>query len=66
MSRIGAAGGTFLLPIGQQAWGIGPVILIAAGLCAIGFVVTYAWAPETTDQSLSESAGAAPATAETG
>jgi putative MFS transporter len=55
MSRIGAAGGTFLLPVGIDKLGIGPSMLIAAAVCAIGLAVTYLWAPETTDLSLTES-----------
>jgi putative MFS transporter len=54
MSRIGAAGGTFLLPLGIAKFGIGPSLLIAAGVCAVGLAVTYLWAPETTDLTLSE------------
>jgi putative MFS transporter len=53
-SRIGAAGGTFLLPIGITHIGIGPSVLIGAGLCAIGLFVTYIWAPETTGISLTQ------------
>lgn len=52
-SRIGAAAGTFLLPIGLSTLGIAPCMLIAAGITAIGFVVSYYLAPETTGQSLS-------------
>jgi putative MFS transporter len=55
MSRIGAAGGTFLLPVGIDKLGIGPSMLIAAAVCAVGLAVTYLWAPETTDLSLTES-----------
>jgi putative MFS transporter len=54
-SRIGAAGGTFLLPIGIAHLGIGPSVLIGAAICAIGLVVTYLWAPETTNVSLTQS-----------
>jgi putative MFS transporter len=60
MSRVGAAGGTFLLPIGIAHLGIGTSMLIAAAVCALGLVVTYLWAPETTELSLSESASATP------
>lgn len=60
MSRVGAAGGTFLLPVGIDHLGIGPSILIAAVVCAIGLVVTYLWAPETTDLSLTEAGAATP------
>ena len=53
-SRIGAAGGTFLLPLGIAHIGIGPSVLVGAGLCAIGLFVTYLWAPETTGISLTQ------------
>jgi putative MFS transporter len=55
ISRIGAAGGTFLLPVGIDAFGIGVSMLIAATVCAVGLAVTYLWAPETTDLSLTQS-----------
>jgi putative MFS transporter len=51
-SRLGAASGTFLLPLGIAHIGIGPSLLIGAAICAIGLVVTYLWAPETTGISL--------------
>jgi putative MFS transporter len=60
VSRIGAAGGTFLLPIGIEHLGIGTSVLIGAGVCAVGLVVTQLWAPETTDLSLTESKDAPP------
>jgi putative MFS transporter len=53
-SRIGAAGGTFLLPLGITHIGIGPSVLIGAAVCAIGLIVTYVWAPETTGISLTK------------
>jgi len=53
-SRIGAAGGTFLLPLGIAHIGLGPSVLIGAAICAVGLVVTYLWAPETTDISLTK------------
>jgi MFS transporter, putative metabolite transport protein len=40
VARIGAAGGAFLLPIGIDRFGIGPSMLIAATVCAIGLAVT--------------------------
>jgi MFS transporter, putative metabolite transport protein len=55
-SRIGAAGGTFLLPIGITHIGIGASMLIGAALCALGLAATYAWAPETTGISLTQTA----------
>lgn len=51
-SRIGAAVGTFLLPVGISTIGVGPSMLIAAGLCVIGAVVSQVMAPETTGQTL--------------
>jgi len=54
-SRIGAASGTFLLPIGVAHWGIGPSVLIGAVISAIGLLVTYLWAPETANISLTKS-----------
>lgn len=56
MSRIGAAGGTFLLPLGIDAFGIGPSVLIGAAICLVGLLVTHLWAPETTALSLTQSA----------
>jgi putative MFS transporter len=53
-SRIGAAGGTFLLPLGITHLGIGPSVLIGAAISAIGLFVTYIWAPETTGISLTQ------------
>ncbi len=59
MSRIGAAGGTFLLPLGIAAFGIGTSVLIGAAICLVGLVVTHLWAPETTSLSLTKSQRAA-------
>ncbi|MEA2378456.1 MAG: transporter, putative metabolite transport protein [Thermoleophilaceae bacterium] len=53
-SRIGAALGTFLLPIGLDNIGVGPSMLIAAGFCVAGAVVTQLWAPETAGRPLVE------------
>jgi putative MFS transporter len=62
-SRIGAACGTFLLPVGISAIGIGPCMLIAAAICLIGGTVSQLMAPETTGLSLSRTSGLRPATA---
>jgi putative MFS transporter len=59
-SRVGAAGGTFLLPIGISSIGVGPSVLVGAGICAVGLLVTHLWAPETTALSLTDSQQAAP------
>lgn len=61
-SRIGAASGTFLLPIGIAHLGIGPSVLIFAALSAVGLVVTYLWAPETANISLTETSSVEHAT----
>lgn len=55
-SRIGAASGTFLLPIGIESLGIGPCMVIAAVICLIGGVVSQIMAPETTGLSLTHTA----------
>lgn len=56
VSRIGAATGTFLVPVGIEALGINIVMGFAAGLTILAFIVCYAWAPETTGRSLGEAA----------
>ncbi|HJP69858.1 MAG TPA: MFS transporter [Sphingomicrobium sp.] len=57
ISRIGAAIGTFLLPISIQTLGISTTMLIAAGISLTGGVVTHLLAPETTGKLLSETVG---------
>ena len=52
-SRVGAAIGTFLLPIGIDAIGLAACMVIGAGMCVIGAVVSQLLAPETTGKSLS-------------
>lgn len=52
-SRIGAAAGTFLLPIGIDTIGLPWCMVIGAALCVIGAVVSQLLAPETTGKSLS-------------
>lgn len=51
-SRVGAAIGTFLLPVGIAAWGVGPCLLIAAAICIFGAVLSHRKAPETTNRNL--------------
>lgn len=58
---VGAAGGTFLLPVGIAHIGIGPSVLIGAGICAVGLLVTHLWAPETTNLSLTKTESEQPA-----
>ncbi|MGI9093462.1 MAG: MFS transporter [Mycobacteriales bacterium] len=59
-SRVGAAVGTFLLPVGVAHLGVGPTVLMGAAVCVVGAVVSHLWAPETTGQSLTKT-GRAPA-----
>lgn len=54
VSRIGAAGGTFLLPLAIKAYGTSATLLVAAGICLFGAVVTHWLAPETKGKHLSE------------
>jgi len=56
ISRIGAAAGTYLMPIGIDLFGLGPTLLIGAGVAVAGTVVCVAWAPETRGRALHESA----------
>jgi putative MFS transporter len=53
-SRVGAAIGTFLLPIGIANIGMGPTMLFGAGVCLIGAIVSYLWAPETGHLTIDE------------
>ncbi|HZY98741.1 MAG TPA: MFS transporter [Candidatus Baltobacteraceae bacterium] len=46
-SRIGAAIGTFGLPIALARFGATPVMLTACALSVLGLVVSWLWAPET-------------------
>lgn len=57
-SRIGAAAGTFLLPIGIGALGIGVCMVIGAAICVVGAVVSQFLAPETTGRDLHETSRA--------
>lgn len=56
ISRIGAAAGTYLLPIGLDTIGLGPTMLVGAGIAVIGTAMCVAWAPETKGQALHETA----------
>ena len=53
-SRISAAVGTFLLPIGIESIGIAACMLIGAAILVIGGVYSYFEAPETTGLTLTE------------
>ena len=56
VSRLGAATGTFLMPIGIEAVGIRVVMLGMAVVMASGAIISQLWAPETKGKSLSETA----------
>ncbi|MGW4910745.1 MFS transporter [Streptomyces sp. NPDC004270] len=56
MSRVGAAVGTFLLPMGLDRFGVEFVLLIGAGVLALGGLVSQFLAPETTDLDLAKAA----------
>ncbi len=53
VSRIGAAAGTFLVPTALSTIGVGATMLVAAGLCVVGAVVSHLTAPETRGLPLS-------------
>lgn len=57
VSRIGAAIGTFLLPIGMDSWGVHIVTLITAAVAAVGLLACVLWAPETRGLTLTAAAG---------
>lgn len=59
MSRVGAAIGTFLLPIALSAVGVGFTLLIGAAVLALGGLVSQFLAPETTGLDLSHAVRAA-------
>ena len=52
VSRVGAAVGTFLFPIGMQKLGVTHLMTIVAAICGIGWIVSIRWAPETRGMSL--------------
>lgn len=53
-SRIGAAIGTWLVPMSLDTIGIGNTMFVAAGVTLLGLLVSMAWAPETRGLSLEE------------
>jgi putative MFS transporter len=56
LSRIGAAVGTWLVPISLASWGIGATMYAAAAVTLLGLVVSILLAPETRSLSLQEAA----------
>lgn len=57
ISRIGAAAGTYLMPIGLEHLGLGPTMLAAGAVALAGALLSAAWAPETKGLALHETAG---------
>jgi len=55
-TRIGAAIGTFLVPMSLETIGIGNTMYVAAAVTLVGLIVSVAWAPETKSRDLSEAA----------
>ncbi|MPY57238.1 MFS transporter [Streptomyces spongiae] len=62
-SRIGAAVGTYLVPMALTSWGVGGTMLAAAAINVVGAVVSVLWAPETRGMALHECAALAPRSA---
>lgn len=56
LSRIGAAVGTYLVPISLQTLGIGNTMYVAALVTFIGLMAAWAMAPETRSLNLREAA----------
>lgn len=59
-SRIGAAVGTYLVPMALTGWGVGGTMLAAAAINVVGAVVSVLWAPETRGMALHEAAALTP------
>lgn len=57
LSRVGAAIGTWLVPIGLQHIGIGNTMFAAAAVTLVGLLASLALAPETGSLSLQEASG---------
>lgn len=53
-SRIGSAGSTFLLPIVAKSFGMNTAFIGCVAVLLIGAAVCWAWAPETSTESLSQ------------
>ncbi|SDQ57190.1 MFS transporter [Arthrobacter crystallopoietes] len=56
-SRIGAAVGTFVLPVSMEGLGVATTMVFAAAVSIIGGVVSHFLAPETKGLVLSEASG---------
>ncbi|MGW1288869.1 hypothetical protein ACWD4N_35685, partial [Streptomyces sp. NPDC002586] len=60
MSRVGAAIGTFLLPMGLNHFGARFVLPAGAAVLALGGLISHFLAPETTDLDLATAARTTP------
>jgi putative MFS transporter len=56
LSRIGAAVGTYLVPISLQDYGIAQTMYAAAAITLVGLLVSWALAPETRSMNLQQAA----------
>ncbi|NWD67133.1 MFS transporter [Pseudomonas gingeri] len=59
LSRVGAAVGTYLVPVSLQTLGIGNTMYVAALVTFVGLVAAWALAPETRSMSLRDAAALA-------
>lgn len=57
-SRVGAAAGTWLLPLGLDTIGVGACLLIGGAVCAVGAVVSHLMAPRTDGLDLTTTSSA--------
>ncbi|WP_371764802.1 MFS transporter [Massilia sp.] len=60
MSRIGAAAGTYLVPMSLDSIGIANTMYVAAGVSLVGLWVSWAMAPETRSMDLHQAAALSP------
>lgn len=54
ISRIGTVIGVYGLPTFLKSYGIGPTMLVGAGISLIGLLISIAWAPETNNLTLAQ------------
>lgn len=52
LSRIASAVGTFFLPIMLDSWGLNISMYVLAAVLAVGALVTWRWAPETSQRHI--------------
>jgi putative MFS transporter len=57
-SRVGAAAGTWLLPVGLDTIGVGACMIIGSLICVIGAVISHLMAPETVGLALTRTSSA--------